>query len=245
MSSTDSIVYENFHKWPVEMTRAIIRISEVTPLIYCMSDIHGEYDRFVKMLELIEFSDADTLYIIGDVIDRKPGGIDILQKIMASPNMIMLLGNHEQMCLDTLGPNNVIGRRSLWLKNGGGDTYRELMYMMTPVERHRILQFLSSLPDHLDIEVDGKKFHLVHGYPSDEPDVRIWERPLSFAPPPYPDRTVIVGHTPTCFMNSDESNPFAIWHGDGIIDIDCGCGNETLLRHLGCLRLDDMEEFYT
>ena len=214
-------------------------------MIYCMSDIHGEYDRFQKMLELIEFLDADTLYIIGDVIERKPGGIDILQKIMTSSNMIMLLGNHEQMCLDTLGPNNVYGSRALWLQNGGGDTYRELMYMMIPVERHRILQFLSSLPDHLDIEVDGKKFHLVHGYPSDEPDVRIWERPLSFAPPPYPDRTVIVGHTPTCFMNSDESNPFAIWHGDGIIDIDCGCGNETLLRHLGCLRLDDMEEFYT
>jgi len=210
-----------------------------------MSDIHGEYDRFVKMLELIEFSEADTLYIIGDVIDRKPGGIDILKKIMASPNMIMLLGNHEQMCLDTLGPNNVCGRRNLWLQNGGGDTYCELMYMMTPAERHHILQYLSSLPDHLDIDVNGKKFHLVHGYPSDEPDIRIWERPLSFAPPPYPDRTVIVGHTPTCFMNLDESNPFAIWHGDGIIDIDCGCGNETPLRHLGCLRLDDMEEFYT
>lgn len=213
-------------------------------MIYCMSDIHGEYDRFMKMLKLIEFSETDTLYIIGDVIDRKPGGIDILQKIMVSSNMVMLLGNHEQMCLDTLGPNNVIGRRSLWLKNGGSDTYRELMYMMTPAERHRILHYLSSLPDHLDIEVDGMKFHLVHGFPSDEPDVRIWERPLSFAPPPFPDRTVIVGHTPTCYMNLVENVPFSIWHGNGIIDIDCGCGNETELRRLGCLRLDDMEEFY-
>lgn len=213
-------------------------------MIYCMSDIHGEYDRFMKMLKLIEFSETDTLYIIGDVIDCKPGGIDILQKIMVSSNMVMLLGNHEQMCLDTLGPNNVIGRRSLWLKNGGSDTYRELMYMMTPAERHRILHYLSSLPDHLDIEVDGMKFHLVHGFPSDEPDVRIWERPLSFAPPPFPDRTVIVGHTPTCYMNLVENVPFSIWHGNGIIDIDCGCGNETELRRLGCLRLDDMEEFY-
>lgn len=213
-------------------------------MIYCMSDIHGEYDRFMKMLELIDFSEADTLYIIGDVIDRKPGGIDILQKIMASANMVMLLGNHEQMCLDTLGPNNVIGRRSLWLQNGGSDTYRELMYMMTPAERHRILQFLSNLPDHIDIEVNSRKFHLVHGFPSDEPDVRIWERPLSFAPPPFPDRTVIVGHTPTCLMQTVTGAPFTIWHGNGIIDIDCGCGNQTELRRLGCLRLDDMEEFY-
>ena len=226
------------------MSHGIIMTSEVAPLIYCMSDIHGEYDRFVKMLELIQFSDDDTLYIIGDVIDRKPGGIDILKKIMASNNMVMLLGNHERMCLDTLGPNNVIGSRSLWLQNGGSETYRELMYMMVPAERHRILQYLSGLPDHLDIEVDGMKFHLVHGFPSDEPDVRIWERPLTFAPPPFPDRTVIVGHTPTCYMNLVENVPFTIWYGNGIIDIDCGCGNETELRRLGCLRLDDMEEFY-
>ena len=245
MSSTGATVYENFHKWISELHRAIIKLSEVAPLIYCMSDIHGEYDRFQKMLKLIKFSDSDTLYIIGDVIDRKPGGIDILKQIMASNNMVLLLGNHEQMCLDTLGPNNVYGSRALWLQNGGSDTYRELMYMMTPTERHRIIMFLASLPDHLDIEVGGKKFHLVHGSPSDDPNIRIWDRPSPSAPPPFPDRTVIVGHTPTCYMNKDERNPFAIWHGNGIIDIDCGCGNETPLRHLGCLRLDDMEEFYT
>ena len=33
--------------------------------------------------------------------------------------------------------------------------------------------------------------------------------------------------------------------GDGIIDIDCGCGNRNAAhRRLACLRLDDMAEFY-
>lgn len=36
--------------------------------IYCVSDIHGELDKFERMLRLIRFSDADHLYIIGDVI---------------------------------------------------------------------------------------------------------------------------------------------------------------------------------
>ena len=45
-------------------------------MIYCMSDIHGELDRFKAMLDLINFSSDDTLYIIGDVIDRHPGGVD-------------------------------------------------------------------------------------------------------------------------------------------------------------------------
>ena len=37
---------------------------------YVVSDIHGEDDRFHKMLKLIRFSKQDTLYILGDVVDR-------------------------------------------------------------------------------------------------------------------------------------------------------------------------------
>ena len=48
-------------------------------MIYCMSDIHGELDRWQKMLELIRFSHDDTLYVLGDVIDRKPHGLEILR----------------------------------------------------------------------------------------------------------------------------------------------------------------------
>ena len=96
-------------------------------MIYCVSDIHGELDKLERMMELIRFSDADHLYIIGDVIDRGVMGVDILRLIMAAPNMTMLLGNHEQMCLDTLGPKNEFGARDLWRQNGGMPTYRELL----------------------------------------------------------------------------------------------------------------------
>ena len=59
--------------------------------IYCVSDIHGELDKFEQMLELIRFSDEDHLYVLGDVIDRGALGVDILRKIMAAPNMTCLL----------------------------------------------------------------------------------------------------------------------------------------------------------
>ena len=49
--------------------------------IYVMSDIHGEADLFHAMLEQIGFSESDTLYILGDVIDRGPDGIALLQEI--------------------------------------------------------------------------------------------------------------------------------------------------------------------
>ena len=38
-------------------------------MTYVISDIHGCFDRYEKMLEEIEFSDEDTLYVLGDVLD--------------------------------------------------------------------------------------------------------------------------------------------------------------------------------
>ena len=214
-------------------------------MIYCMSDLHGELDFFQEMLEQIHFSDTDHLYILGDVIDRGIGGVDILEQIMDATNMTMLLGNHEQMCLSTLGPGNEVGARDLWRYNGGATTYRELLYHRTPQQRNRILRFLSGLPDHLDLTVDGQKFHLVHGCPGEDHETRIWGRVEPDSTSPYPDTVCIVGHTPTVFLTDKTDEVYAIWHGNGIIDIDCGCGHLNVMnRRLACLRLDDMAEFY-
>lgn len=38
---------------------------------YVISDIHGEYELFIKLLEKIRFTSADTLYVLGDVIDQE------------------------------------------------------------------------------------------------------------------------------------------------------------------------------
>lgn len=45
----------------------LLLIERVILLIYVMSDIHGCYHEYIKMLELINFNSNDTLYIIGDV----------------------------------------------------------------------------------------------------------------------------------------------------------------------------------
>ena len=68
---------------------------------YVMSDIHGEIDRYHKMLELINFSSDDQLYIIGDVIDRGADGVSILLEIIDKGNVHFIIGNHEDMMLGT------------------------------------------------------------------------------------------------------------------------------------------------
>ena len=214
-------------------------------MIYCVSDIHGELDKFERLLTLIQFSENDHLYVIGDAIDRCAMGVDILRLVMDTPNITMLLGNHEQMCLATLGPHNEFGARQLWRQNGGTSTYRDLLYHCTPHERNMILRFLAGLPDHLGITVDGQKFHLVHGCPGTDRDTRIWGRINLEDRSPYPGTICIVGHTPVNFLTGVSDQPFRIWHGDGIIDIECGCGNRAAAhRRLACFRLDDLAEFY-
>lgn len=55
-------------------------------------------------------------------------------------------------------------------------------------------------------------------------------------------RTMIFGHTPTC--NYQRGNPMKIWFGDDMIGIDCGAAYDYRGR-LACLRLEDMEVFYS
>ena len=41
-------------------------------MYYVTSDIYGEYDRYLAMLEKIHFCDGDILFVLGDVVDRGP-----------------------------------------------------------------------------------------------------------------------------------------------------------------------------
>ena len=64
-------------------------------MTYVLSDIHGNERRFNSIMKQIEFCTEDELYILGDVIDRHPGGLRLLYRLMKMPNVHMLLGNHE------------------------------------------------------------------------------------------------------------------------------------------------------
>ena len=61
-------------------------------MIYAMSDIHGCYEKYRDMLETIKFAADDTLYVLGDVLDRGPDGFKILLDMAARPNVVGLLG---------------------------------------------------------------------------------------------------------------------------------------------------------
>lgn len=64
---------------------------------YVMSDIHGCYDEFMQMLQIINFSASDTLIIAGDYIDRGPKSYEMLRWMETKPeHVILVVGNHDK-----------------------------------------------------------------------------------------------------------------------------------------------------
>ena len=57
---------------------------------------------FMELLETINYKETDTLYVLGDVLDRGPHPIKVLRKLMEMPNAICMVGNHELMALECL-----------------------------------------------------------------------------------------------------------------------------------------------
>lgn len=202
-------------------------------------------------MDQINLQPEDKLYVLGDVVDRYPFGIEILQKIMRMPNAYMLKGNHEVM----LEYAAKTGRKQLWYMNGGDLT--DEAYEALPVEQQKeIVKFIETLPINIDIEVNDKKYKLVHGSPKEwcskyhntyktAEEFAVWERVDPYAATDC-DYVTVFGHTPTIYYQAGRIAE--IYHGHNVIGVDCGSGFKSTKKHifrLGCLRLDDMAEFYS
>ena len=235
-------------------------------MIYVLSDIHGNERRFNSIMKQINLQPEDTLYVLGDVIDRHPGGIRILRRIMSMPNAKMLLGNHEYMMLRALGypydpydPTSEQIREDAtehWYRNGGKVTHDHWKRIRKSL-RTEIIHYLLDLPLNIDVEANGIAYKLVHGAPMDEymnhPGTpspihfAVWKRWRKY------DTfsggfTMIFGHTPTKHYQDDV--PMKLWYGNRMIGIDCGSGYpeegpNSEYGRLACLRLDDGKVFYS
>lgn len=236
--------------------------------IYVLSDIHGNMRRFLSILSQIKLQPEDTLYILGDCIDRHKDGIRILQMVSEMENAVLLLGNHELMMRDVIlqDLSDSVSEHynedvELWYWNGGKKTHRD--FLRLPIkEQRKLARYLQSLPVQLDVTVNGRLFRLVHAAPiewypefKDQDDYRdavefaVWHRFEGAYPSPA-DYTIVFGHTPT--EEYTDASPLRIWFHDHVIDIDCGSGYPEkddpaypCSGNLACLRLNDMKEYYS
>jgi len=207
-------------------------------MIYCVSDIHGHFDLFKKMLDDINFSDQDTLYILGDVIDRGNNCVDIIRYIIKHPNIKLLVGNHELMMF---AHQNQIEEYDFWLYgNNGGQTTKEQFSKLSKEEK-RVFDACLFRLSALQIEIKLNKTYLLShsAFVSKEGTIDRWwlDVPLSTVEyvtwySPFrrdtfinsrnyqkDGRVHIIGHVPVQCLQEE----LAPYIQGNIINIDGGC----------------------
>ena len=229
---------------------------------YVISDIHGMYDKYAAMLEVIAFGAEDTLYVLGDVLDRGPDPVRILRDMAVRPNVYPILGNHEimalsvlkDMCVDITADNcdshmdeGAVHRLLDWQQEGGTTTL-EGFHALSKEARADLLDYLWDFAPYETVTAGERTFVLVHsGLGNFRPDKKLSQytpEELAFCRPDYADYLfedrsvyVVAGHTPTQLIHGKA----AIFQQYNNICIDCGA---VFGGKLACLRLDDMAEFY-
>ena len=232
-------------------------------MIYVASDVHGLYDRYDKLLETINLREEDTLYLLGDVIDRGPDGIMILQDIMKHKNIVMFLGNHEHMMLMHLADFDI---RSWIMPNNGGLVTLNDFKGLTRQERDEILDYLNESYIVKNLRINDKRFQLSHigvfrdieNRKTKDISLRssqdmVWGQYMydpgnirSF-PPELCPTTFISGHIITrryrnIFFDDDSIYERTFSNGCRYIDIDCGCALGRGAGYLACLSINEEGE---
>lgn len=210
---------------------------------WVMSDIHGCLAEYRELRGKLPLTDSDTLYVLGDAIDRGPGSISVLRDVLSRKGTVYIPGNHDYFLRqlapaygfrETHGsPRPTLFERALlagWLLDGGRSTLEEFR-ALTLEERQDILHRLNSAPAWLEVEAGGRVYVLVHkavpGFP-ERPRFADWQLrhylrpPAPFDRPFFPDgRIVVSGHTFTGEIRGD--GRAEVYRSSGHIAVDCGC----------------------
>lgn len=219
---------------------------------YIIPDTHGCLITLRHLLEEeIGVSKDDTLYFLGDYIDRGLYSAQLVEYLINLKDngyrLNCLRGNHEQLLLDAM---KGIANFNIWMHNDGNATlksYKEMLSIFFTFpndlpDRH--LLFFSKLPYHFEI---GSKYLLVHGgfnytikNPFKDKEAMLWNRSQKYPKDFMPEKVIIHGHT-TELLSTIESivnNPES-----RLIPLDAGCVYGDIYKGLGYLVALELDTF--
>ncbi|MFH1160501.1 MAG: metallophosphoesterase family protein [bacterium] len=176
---------------------------------WVIGDIHGCIGTFRKMVEQeICLEKEDTLFLLGDLIDRGPDSKAVIDFIFClqeqSFNILVLMGNHEWMLLESLTSREMF---ALWMRNKGITTLHDFGIALDKDRDpaaviqipSRYLDFFQGLPSF--VETDG--FFLVHAglnpyceNPLEDRETMLWTREEGYPADFLKGRKLVHGHSP-------------------------------------------------
>ena len=154
--------------------------------ICVFSDIHGNGPAFSVAYDMILSENADLNVFLGDLCGYYYDQLDILSLLLAIPNLISVLGNHDRIFLDIAAGNCRLRKRYQ-------QKFGMSMDNLVKQTSGDLVAWLASLPEqHQDTE---RRFSCFHGSPQNPlegyvyPDSKIKVYPESFG------NCIFLGHT--------------------------------------------------
>ena len=209
---------------------------------FAITDIHGCYKTFRQLLDKIDFTKNDQLFILGDLINRGPYSdkvIDHIKKLIKNDFQIFpLRGNHEQLVLAThrTSPKHLQN----YLK-------KQNSYQLLNLDgflKNKYFNFLKILPYYYKLD----NCYLVHAgfnFEGPEPfkDSRsmLWIRNFKADEKILDGKFIVHGHDP---KSMEEINR-ALHFNNPILPLDNSCTQPDRIGfgNLLCLNLDTKELF--
>lgn len=214
---------------------------------FAISDIHGCARTFGVLLNKIDFTQEDELFLLGDFIDRGPDSKGVLDRIIQLKNLgykiHCTLGNHEEMLLQALKSKRQI--EHMWWINGGENTLNSFRAALVQEIPEVYINFIDAMHICLILE----DYILVHaGLNFNSPDPLEDETPMIWIRDWYGDidrswlgeKVIVHGHTPV----PEERIREHVEELDQlpVINIDNGCVYDRPGHHQLCaLNLDTRE----
>ena len=229
---------------------------------YVIGDVHGCFDEFNKMINMINDRDNEAeFYLVGDIIDRGPKVLEMLEwakkNIRKNSKFHMVRGNHEQMIIDWYSDYRKLRKdtkdNNYPITRFGLDEVLNENGLLNDGYVLPVVKFFENLPLYLQVEISNKAFVICHAF------VPEWNRLKNILDGAEIDRceyddflwyrgeigyyngeiTIIHGHTPTIILGSDK-----IIKGRNVINVDCGCVYKDYGGRLAAICLETEEEFY-
>ena len=127
---------------------------------YVTSDAHGHVRALDRALELAAPGSEDTVFVLGDMVDRGPDPVGVIRLVRSLPGAQVLMGNHERMMLDVLAETGGFDD-FIWGLNGGATTARGFD-RLPPEELGELVDWIAHLPLFAVVETDERPWILVH-----------------------------------------------------------------------------------
>ena len=127
--------------------------------IYVTSDAHGHVRALDEALSKISLTSDDTLYVLGDMIDRGPDPVGVIKLVRSLPNARVLKAITSRSCsMPSLARIRSMPRPGYQR----GWTTREQLNDMEFEAYEELVRWMAALPLYAVVETEERPYLLVH-----------------------------------------------------------------------------------